>query len=259
MTERPWSVSVRVDEVPESGRHVELEADAEARAALAKPAGVDAVERLVAAFDLSRRGEGLHVGGLVRATVRQACIVSLEPVVNEIEEAVDVDFAPAGAADAGDAEAGSADETEPLTGNSVDLGLLATSFSSSVSIPTRASRGLRSRRPLRTTRRTRWRGSRRGIKRALSRNNLLPLGPLCRDGEPLLSAPRGDPLLAQQDGCPRLWPKRSELRSTRWGATSGLRSWFPAPMSRSPVTPTRNSSSMAIRPRSRRSSSSGRG
>jgi uncharacterized metal-binding protein YceD (DUF177 family) len=131
MTERPWSVGVRLDEVPESGRHVELEASADVRAALSKSAGVDAVERLVASFDLSRRGrEGLHVSGQVRATVRQTCVVSLEPVVNEIDEAVDVDFAPARAAPADplDQEAGSADEPEPLIGNSIDLGLLATEF-----------------------------------------------------------------------------------------------------------------------------------
>ena len=93
--ERPWSVTVRLDEVPESGRHVVLEASEETRAALATPAGVDAVERLIATLDLSRRGrDGLHVEGRVNATVRQTCVVSLEPVVNTIDEAVDVDFAP---------------------------------------------------------------------------------------------------------------------------------------------------------------------
>ena len=94
--ERPWSVMVRLDEVGETGRHVELEASEATRAALAKPAGVDAVERLVATFDLTRRGrDGLRVSGRVSATVRQTCVVTLEPVVNEIDEAVDVEFVPA--------------------------------------------------------------------------------------------------------------------------------------------------------------------
>ena len=138
--DRPWSVSVRLDEVLEQGRHVELEASAETRAALAGPVGVDAVERLTATFDLTRRGrDGLHVGGQVRATVRQTCVVSLEPVVNEIDEAVDVDFVPPREvekrpsnknedAEEIEIEAGAPDEPEPLTGNSVDLGLLATEF-----------------------------------------------------------------------------------------------------------------------------------
>jgi hypothetical protein len=43
-----------------------------------------------------RRGrDGCSVERTVRATVRQTCVVTLEPVVNEIDEAVDVDFVPA--------------------------------------------------------------------------------------------------------------------------------------------------------------------
>ena len=129
MAERPWSVTVRLDEVPEAGRRVELEASAAAREELAKPVGVDAVERLSASFTLARRGrDGLHVGGRVSATVRQTCVVSLEPVVNTIDEQVDVDFAPPReATDAAD-EGQSGAEPEPLIGNSVDLGVLATEF-----------------------------------------------------------------------------------------------------------------------------------
>src|ERR1043165_1413829 len=94
-TGRPWSATIRLDEIGESGRHVELEASEAVRAALAKPAGVDAVERRVARFDLTRRGrDRLHVSGEVRGTVRQACVVTLDPVVNEISEAIAVTFAP---------------------------------------------------------------------------------------------------------------------------------------------------------------------
>ena len=130
--EPPWSVTVRVDEVPESGRHVMLDASEETRAALAGPAGVDAVDQLTARFDLRRRGHGLHVEGRVSATVRQTCVVSLEPVVNTIDEVVEVDFAPPQAdtrrSDEIEIDPGSGEEPEPLAGNSVDLGLLATEF-----------------------------------------------------------------------------------------------------------------------------------
>src|SRR5205807_8299556 len=92
--DRPWSVAVRVDDVPEQGRHLELEASAEVRAALAQPVGVDAIEQLTASFDLAPRGrDGLQVSGTVRARVRQTCIVTLEPVINAIEEEVAVDYA----------------------------------------------------------------------------------------------------------------------------------------------------------------------
>jgi hypothetical protein len=134
-TEIPWSSVIRLDEVGEGGRHVELEASEETRAALAKPAGVDAVERLSATFDLTRRGrDGLRVSGRVTGTVRQSCVVTLEPVRNEIDETIDADFVPArdiADADRADDEivlTPSSDEREPLLNGTVDLGALATEF-----------------------------------------------------------------------------------------------------------------------------------
>src|SRR3954469_21348636 len=131
-TERPWSATTRLDEIGETGRHVELEASEPVRAALAKPAGVHAVERLVARFDLTRRGrDKLHVSGEVSGTVRQTCVVTLDPVTNEINETIDVDFAPPREPEKTaeiDIDAASSDEVEPLIGNAVDLGLLATEF-----------------------------------------------------------------------------------------------------------------------------------
>ncbi len=133
MTERPWSVPVRVDDIIEA-RHVELEASPEMRAALAQPVGVVAIDRLSASFDVARRGrDGFHVGGEVRATVRQTCVVTLEPVTNQISEPIDVDFAPPRADKLNEVNeielnADAPDEPEPLTGNSIDLGLVATEF-----------------------------------------------------------------------------------------------------------------------------------
>jgi len=130
----PWIAVVRLDDIGETGRHVELEASEATRAALARPAGVDAVERAVGSFDLARRGrDGLRVTGAVRASVRQTCVVSLEPLVNEIDEPVDVEFVPAPRVGGGDIETEvvlthAADEREPLVDGSVDLGALATEF-----------------------------------------------------------------------------------------------------------------------------------
>ena len=46
---------------------------------------------------LTRHGhDGLHVVGHVSATVGQTCVVTLEPIENEIDEAVDLIFVPAG-------------------------------------------------------------------------------------------------------------------------------------------------------------------
>ena len=91
----PWSVPVVVAEVPETGRHVELVADDATRAAIAKAAGLLALPRLEAAFDLTRHGaDGLRVAGRVSATVVQNCVVTLEPIESEIDEAVDLVFLP---------------------------------------------------------------------------------------------------------------------------------------------------------------------
>jgi hypothetical protein len=130
-----WRVPVRVHEVPASGRRFELEADAPTRAAIAKSAGLRALPRLKATFDVSRHGqEGLHVVGRVHATVGQECVVSLDPIDNEVEETVDLIFVAGATPDAGDApsretlEIGEVEPPEPLLDDTVDLGAIATEF-----------------------------------------------------------------------------------------------------------------------------------
>lgn len=130
----PWSVPVRADAIPEGGRHVAIHADRAARDALAKAAGLLELARLDATFDLTRRGKGgLRVAGTVSASVRQACVVTLDPVDSEIEEAVDVIFVPEHEAAAAGADAvlspdGTPEPPEPLVGGVVDLGAVATEF-----------------------------------------------------------------------------------------------------------------------------------
>src|SRR5438445_6742002 len=93
---QPWSVPVAVEDVPETGRRVVLAADERTRAAIAKLAQIRALPRLEATFDLARRGrDGLHVTGKISATVGQNCVVTLDPIDSEIEESIDVAFAPA--------------------------------------------------------------------------------------------------------------------------------------------------------------------
>ena len=92
----PWVVPVRLEDVPESGRHIELHADEATRAALVGFTGLRAVERADASFDVRRQGrDGLRVIGEVRARIGQTCVVTLEPMESEIVEPVDVVFKPA--------------------------------------------------------------------------------------------------------------------------------------------------------------------
>jgi uncharacterized metal-binding protein YceD (DUF177 family) len=129
----PWHVPVAVEDVAEDGRHFELAADEAMRAAVARVADLRELPRLQASFDVTRRGTGLHVAGLVSATVGQNCVVTLEPLANEVEEAVDLLFLPRRApAPEEDGKTEPRDvkwnDPEPLVDGVVDLGALATEF-----------------------------------------------------------------------------------------------------------------------------------
>src|ERR1700691_3784889 len=91
----PWRVPVALADVPETGRHFDLVADEATRAAVRQAAGLRDLPRLQAQFDVTPHGaDGLHVAGQVWATVGQNCVVTLEPLDNEIAEAIDLLFAP---------------------------------------------------------------------------------------------------------------------------------------------------------------------
>ena len=129
---RPWNVPVVVAEIPETGLRLDLAPDEATRAALAMAAGVVALPRFECAFDLTRYGNGgVHVVGWVSATVDQTCVVTLEPIQNEVEEDIDLIFTTAegagAAADGGPAPA-TDDAPEPLQNGVIDLGGVATEF-----------------------------------------------------------------------------------------------------------------------------------
>jgi len=134
----PWHVLVRLEDIPETGRRITIEADENTRAAIAKLAGLRALPRLTADFEVTRHGrDGLEVAGKVSATVGQVCVVTLEPIDNEVTETVNVVFEPAraipgapsgprpGKSPAADAEA---EDTEWLVDGVADLGAVATEF-----------------------------------------------------------------------------------------------------------------------------------
>lgn len=127
-----WSAPITLDEVPEAGRHVELVAPSAVLPAIAKLAAVNAVDRLVAHFDVSHRGDGLRVAGRVEGAVTQTCVVTLEPLVNDIREEVDLTFSPSLRDDEGEIEVSGdsedSDPREPMIGRSVDLAAVAVEF-----------------------------------------------------------------------------------------------------------------------------------
>ncbi len=131
----PWQVPVAVDDIAETGQHFDLVADAGVRSAVARVAGLRDLPRLEASFDVTRGGAGgLHVAGRVSATIGQNCVVTLEPLANEVEEAIDLLFVPRRTPVRQDDEAEREprdvkwNDPEPLIGGVVDLGALATEF-----------------------------------------------------------------------------------------------------------------------------------
>jgi len=127
---KTWSVPVAATDIPETGRRLDLVADETIRQAIVKTAGLAALPRLEAQFDLTRHGpDGLHVAGRVIATVVQHCVVTLDPIESGIDEAIDVVFLPQ--PDPAAEVAGSPDANEPpelLRDGAVDLGAIATEF-----------------------------------------------------------------------------------------------------------------------------------
>src|SRR5215510_13303121 len=92
--QNPWSVAVALDDIPETGLHLEIEAPESARSDLVALANLRELLRLSAVFDLARRGAGVRVTGQVSARVGQTCVVTLEPVESDLMESIDLRFAP---------------------------------------------------------------------------------------------------------------------------------------------------------------------
>lgn len=82
-----WSVLIDVDKVPTAApKSFHIEASEDERADLARRFGIVSVERAAADITLQRvRGGSIHALGTLYADVTQSCVVSLAPVVQNIE------------------------------------------------------------------------------------------------------------------------------------------------------------------------------
>lgn len=133
----PWRAPVTVAHIPDTGLHRELEASAAERQAMADLAGVRDIPLAQATFDVVPKSGGrVQVTGHVRARVGQTCVVTLEPIESEIDEEIDLIFAPEaevrrladlieeGQDDQEPAEV--ADPPEAIVNGIIDLGRIAT-------------------------------------------------------------------------------------------------------------------------------------
>jgi hypothetical protein len=131
----PWRVPIVVAQIPETGLHRDIEAGAAERAAIAEVGGLREVLAASASLDLSPMSGGrFHVEGRVRARIGQTCVVTLDPIENEIDEPIDWIFAPPEQIpemadlvdDAAESDVEIPDPPEPIENGIIDLGRLAT-------------------------------------------------------------------------------------------------------------------------------------
>jgi uncharacterized metal-binding protein YceD (DUF177 family) len=130
--QNPWSLPIAVDDITDTGLRIEAEAPAEVRAQLVKLANLRDLPHFSAVFHITRRGGGVHVSGQVMARIGQTCVVTLEPLENDLDESIDLLFAPppypAAKYDGADHKDNDEEPPEPLIDGKVDLGALATEF-----------------------------------------------------------------------------------------------------------------------------------
>lgn len=131
----PWSVPIVVAQIPDTGLHRDIAADQVVRAAMAEVAGLREVISATASLDVTpATGGRFHVAGHVRARIGQTCVVTLDPIENDIDEPIDLVFAPSEQipqlADLVDEAAESGgdipDPPEPIENGVIDLGRLTT-------------------------------------------------------------------------------------------------------------------------------------
>ena len=131
----PWRVPLMVAQIPEVGVHRDIEADGPVRAAMAEVGGLREILSASASLDvMPRGGSRFHVAGHVRARIGQSCVVTLDPIESDIDEAIDLTFAPPEQIpqlsdlvdDAAESDEEIPDPPEPIVNGVIDLGRLAT-------------------------------------------------------------------------------------------------------------------------------------
>lgn len=126
--------TLRVDQMPAVGRDIVVESTEAQRAALAELLGITSIEALDATMKAVKFRGGIRVEGRLKARITQPCVITFEPVHQQIDEPIDRVFLPGANIDDG-VEAGNKeifvdlendDPPDPLDGPELDLAPLVT-------------------------------------------------------------------------------------------------------------------------------------
>ncbi len=125
----PLSRLVDVMNIPPRGQEIHVETNAEERAALAKDFGLPCIRALSADFKLANSAKGVHVTGVVKASITQVCVVTLDSFDSDMEEEVEVDFAePSGMPPEPPTDINEYEPPDEIVNGQIDLGALAAEF-----------------------------------------------------------------------------------------------------------------------------------
>lgn len=138
MQEAVLSFPVSVQHVPHKGIEVTLKSDDKERAALAKAHGLGEVRSFSADFIITPwKKSGIKIRGKVLAQIVQACVVTLEPIENQIDENVEIVMVPEHSRlaripldESGEMliAADGPDIPETFSGDKIDIGAIAEEF-----------------------------------------------------------------------------------------------------------------------------------
>jgi len=131
----PWRVPIAVAQIPDTGLHRDIEADQAVCAAVADVGGLREVLAVKASLDVTPVSRGRYrVAGRVWGRIGQTCVVTLDPMETDIDEPIDLIFAPPDQIpqmadlvdEAEESDAEIPDPPEPIENGIIDLGRLAT-------------------------------------------------------------------------------------------------------------------------------------
>ena len=126
----PFAFAVPLGQIPPRGKHFRIAPDESARRAMAEALGIVEVAELSGELEVRPMGaEAFSVRGTLTATVVQTDVVTLEPVRQEVSEAIDLTLLPAddavrGAAARRSRSRDDSDDRDVYRGGNIDLGAI---------------------------------------------------------------------------------------------------------------------------------------
>lgn len=135
--DHPWSFLLAVAQLPDAGLQQTLEPTPAQRDLIAAAVGVNAVTHVKATIEVVPSvGGRINVTGRVQARVGQTCVVTLDPIESDVDEAIDAVFAPPSqipvSAKSIQKDEGETfeipNQPEPIVNGVIDLGQLALEF-----------------------------------------------------------------------------------------------------------------------------------